>query len=155
MKHFQFRTSRLALVGITALAIAAPAWALDYLSVATAATLYDAPSLKAKPLYVIARDTPVEQVVVVGAWVKIRDSAGDLLWVEKQLLAPKRTVIVKSERAKIHQEADEKTTLVFEAERDVVLDVLESVPVAPAGWIKLKHRTGQIGYAKTKEVWGL
>ena len=155
MTNFGIRSYRLIAVAITALVIAAPATALDYLSVATAATLYDAPSLKAKPLYVIARDTPVEQVVVVGAWVKIRDSAGDLLWVEKQMLAPKRTVIVKGERAKIHQEADDKATLVFEAERDVVLDVLETAPVAPAGWVKLKHRTGQVGYAKTKEVWGL
>lgn len=155
MTHFQLCTSRLALVGIATLAMVAPASALDYLSVATAATLYDAPSVKAKPLYVIARDTPVEQVVVVGAWVKIRDSAGDLLWIEKQLLAAKRTVIVKSERAKIRQEADDLAALVFEAEHDVVLEVLETAPLAPAGWVKLKHRTGQIGYAKTKEVWGL
>ena len=78
-----------------------------------------------------------------------------ILLVEKQLLAAKRTVIVKSERAKIRQEADDLAALVFEAEHDVVLEVLETAPVAPAGWVKLKHRTGQIGYAKTKEVWGL
>ncbi|MBK7685400.1 MAG: hypothetical protein KA388_02780 [Rhodocyclaceae bacterium] len=146
---------RLALVGGAVLVATVPAYALDYLSVATATTLYDAPSVKAKPLYVVARDTPVEQVVVTGAWVKIRDSAGDLLWVEKQWLSAKRTVIVKAERAKIRQEPDDAAALVFDAERDVVLEILEANPAAPAGWVKLKHRGGQIGYAKTKEVWGL
>lgn len=146
---------RLAWAGFAALAFAAPAHALDYLSVATAATLYDAPSVKAKPLYVIARDTPVEQVVVTGAWVKIRDSAGDLLWAEKQWLSAKRTVIVRSERAKIRQEPDDAAALVFDAERDVVLEMIEATPTVPAGWVKVKHRGGQIGYAKTKEVWGL
>lgn len=137
------------------LATSQSALAVDYVSVATAATLYDAPSVKAKPRYVIARDTPVEQVVVVGAWVKVRDSAGDLLWIEKSMLSPKRTVIVRGERVKVRQVADEQAALVFEAEHDVVLDVVEPVVQGVAGWAKLKHRSGQIGYAKAKEVWGL
>ena len=133
----------------------APVYAVDYLSVATAATLYDAPSAKAKPLYVIARDTPVEQVVVVGAWVKIRDNAGDLLWIEKQLLSAKRTAIVRVDRAKVRQDPDEQAALSFEAERDVVLELIDLTSPAPLGWVKVKHRSGQSGYTRTKEVWGL
>jgi SH3-like domain-containing protein len=155
MTNLRIEIFRLALAGFSTLVVSMPASALDYLSVATAATLYDAPSVKAKPVYVIARDTPVEQVVATGAWVKIRDSAGDLLWIEKQWLSTKRTVIVKSERAKIRQEPDDAAALVFDAEHDVVLELLETTPAVPAGWTKLKHRGGQIGYAKTKEVWGL
>lgn len=142
-------------LGILVLAFSAPVNAVDYLSVATAATLYDAPSAKAKPLYVIARDTPVEQVVVVGAWVKIRDSAGDLLWIEKQQLSAKRTVIVRIDRAKVRQEPDEQAALSFEAERDVVLELADIASPAPLGWVKVKHRSGQTGYTKTREVWGL
>jgi SH3-like domain-containing protein len=140
-------------VGAITFASSQAAHAVDYVSVATAATLYDAPSVKAKARFVIARDTPVEQVVVVGAWVKVRDSAGDLLWIEKSLLSPKRTVMVRGERAHVRQEADDQAALVFEAERDVVLDFVE-MSQGSAGWVKVKHRSGQTGYVKSKEVWG-
>jgi SH3-like domain-containing protein len=146
--------SRWACLGALVAVLSTPVSAVDYLSVATASTLYDAPSAKAKALYVIARDTPVEQVVVVGAWVKIRDSVGDLLWIEKQQLSAKRTVIVRVDRAKVRQEADEQAALSFEAERDVVLELADLASPVPLGWVKVKHRSGQIGYTKTKEVWG-
>ena len=142
-------------LGAAVTAFSTTVHAVDYLSVATAATLYDAPSAKAKPLYVIARDTPVEQLVVVGAWVKIRDSAGDLLWIEKQQLSAKRTAIVRVERAKVRYDPDEQAALSFEAERDVVLDLVDLASPAPLGWVKVKHRSGQSGYTRTKEVWGL
>ena len=45
------------------LATSGGAWALEFGSVAEPAVLYDAPSQKAKPLFVIARQTPVEIVV--------------------------------------------------------------------------------------------
>lgn len=147
--------SRLISLGAVVWVLAAPAQAVDFLAVATATTLYDAPSLKAKPLYVIARDTPVEQVVVVGSWVKIRDSAGDLLWIEKPLLSAKRTAIVRVDRAKVRMEPDEQAALSFEAERDVVLDLVDPASSTSSGWVKLKHRSGQSGYVRTKEVWGL
>ena len=44
--------------------------ALDYRSVNEAAVLFDAPSQKAKPLFVIAAGTPVEVVVSIDAWVR-------------------------------------------------------------------------------------
>ena len=81
-----------------ALVASAPAHAIDYLSVAQAAVLYDAPSAKAKPLFVIHRGTPVEQVVVVGGWVKVRDARGDLAWIEKGQLSTQRMVIVRGEK---------------------------------------------------------
>ncbi len=140
---------------VTALVTSAPALALDYLSVATAAVLYDAPSVKAKPLFVIARDTPVEQIVVAGAWVKVRDSAGDLLFIEKQFLSEKRTVLVRVDSAKIRAEADDQAALSFEAERNVVLELIDKPPAVPAGWVKVRHRGGQAGFVKAGQVWGL
>jgi SH3-like domain-containing protein len=130
----------------------APAWALDYLSVAQGAAMYDAPSTKAKPLYVVQRDTPVEQLVVSGAWVKVRDSEGALVWLEKSSLSEKRTVLVRAERAQVRAAAADTAPLVFEAERRVVLDLVEP---ASGGWAKVKHRDGQSGFVKVTQVWGL
>jgi hypothetical protein len=40
----------------------------------------------------------------------------------------------------------------FEAERDVVLELLEA---APGGWVKVRHRDGQTGFLKVAQVWGM
>lgn len=135
-----------------ALAAACPAWALDYRSVAEAAPIYDAPSAKAKPLFVMLAGTPVELVVGLDGWSKVRDSKGDLAWIEKKHLTEKRHVIVRLDRAQVRAAAEDKSAPVFEAERDVVLELLEAVP---GGWVRVKHRDGQSGFIKVTHVWGL
>lgn len=131
---------------------ALPAIALDYRTVTEATAMYDAPSVKASPLFVVRPGTPVELVVSLEGWAKVRDSKGDLVWVEKKHLAEKRNVIVRSDRAQIRAAAEDKAALVFEAERDVVLELVEAVP---GGWIKVRHRDGQGGFVKAPQVWGL
>ena len=137
---------------VAALGLAGPAWAIDYRSLTEAAPAYDAPSAKAKPLFVVLAGTPVELVVSLEGWSKVRDGRGDLAWIEKKYLSEKRNVIVRLERAQIRAAADEKAALVFEAERDVVLELLEA---APGGWLKVRHRDGQSGFVKAPQVWGL
>lgn len=140
------------LIPLATLAVAMPAHALDYRTVAEAAPVYDAPSAKAKPLFVVLGGTPVELVVGLDGWTKVRDSRGDLVWIEKKHLADKRNVIVRTDRAQVRAAADDKAALVFEAERDVVLELLEAVS---GGWAKVKHRDGQSGFLKAPQVWGL
>ena len=60
-----------------------------------------------KPLFAIARGTPVEVVVALDAWVKVRDAKGDLAWIEKRLLSEKRTVMVKADRAQVRVQPDD------------------------------------------------
>jgi len=145
----QFRTL---LIPLAVLAAASSAQALDYRSLAEAASAYDAPSAKAKPLFVVLAGTPVELVVSLEGWSKVRDSRGDLVWIEKKHLAEKRNVIVRAERAQVRAAAEDKAALVFEAERDVVLEFLEAVP---GGWARVRHRDGQSGFLKAPQVWGL
>jgi len=138
------------LLGLAALAPLAHA--LDYRTVVEAAPVYDAPSAKSKPLFVVLAGTPVELVVSLEGWSKVRDSRGDLIWIEKKQLAEKRNVIVRAERAQVRAAAEEKATLVFEAERDVVLELVETIP---GGWARVRHRDGQSGFLKAPQVWGL
>lgn len=132
--------------------IVPPAFALDFLSVATPAVLFDAPSNKSKPLFVIHPGTPVERVISLEGWVKVRDNKGDLAWIEKKYLSETRQIMVIADRAQILAAANDKATLVFEAEREVVLTLLEALP---GGWAKVKHRDGQQGFIKSVQVWGL
>lgn len=140
------------LISLAVLAAAPSVHALDYRSVAEAAPVYDAPSAKSKPLFVMLAGTPVELVVNLDGWSKVRDNRGDLTWIEKKHLAEKRNVIVRTDRAQVRAAAEDKAALVFEAERDVVLELLEA---APGGWVKVKHRDGQGGFLKAPQVWGL
>jgi SH3-like domain-containing protein len=140
------------LATLAMLAATSSAFALDYRSVTEAAPVYDAPSAKSKPLFVVLAGTPVELVVSLDGWSKVRDSKGDLTWIEKKHLSEKRNVIVRFDRAQVRAAAEDKAALVFEAERDVVLELLEA---APGGWIKVKHRDGQSGFLKAPQVWGL
>jgi SH3-like domain-containing protein len=146
------RVATLALLTGGGLGFAAPTAAVDYVAPTTVAVLYDAPSDQAKPLYVLRAGTPVEQVVDLNAWVKVRDSDGHIAWIEKKLLGGKRQAMVHVDRAQIRASADEKAAVVFEAERDVLLDVLETLP---GGWTKVRHRDGQTGFVKTAQLWGL
>lgn len=139
-------------IALMAAASAGTSFALEFRSIGEATALYDAPSAKAKPLYAIPRGAPVEVVVNLEGWAKVRDVRGDLAWVERRLLAEQRTVIVRGGRAQVRATADDKGALVFEAEADVVLDLVEP---AAGGWARVKHRDGQGGYVRAAQVWGL
>lgn len=126
--------------------------ALDYLSVVdSSAILYDAPSLKAKKLFVVNRYLPLEQVVSLDDWVKVRDSSGSLAWIEKRALSGKRFVAVMIPLAAVHQTADAGAPIVFNTRQQVALEWLES---SGNGWVKVRHSDGMTGYMRATEVWG-
>ena len=135
------------------LGVSAPAWALDFRSVAPpVAILYDAPSQAAKKLYLIREQTPVEVVVRLGNWVKVRDAEGTLAWIDAAALSEQRKLIVTARSAEIRQADSSSASVLMELAKWVVLDYLEP---AAAGWVKVRHRDGVIGYLRTTQVWGL
>jgi SH3-like domain-containing protein len=138
---------------LTALAITLPgmASALDFRSVGEVAVLYDAPSTKGQKLWIIARGTPVEVVISLDKWVKVRDASGTIAWIERASLADQRTVIVTAATAEVRQAANASSPLVFSASKDVVLTLLDN---PNTGWIKVKHRDGSTGYIRASDVWG-
>jgi len=129
-----------------------PAIAIEYRTVDAVAVLYDAPSQRGSKLFVIRRDTPVEVVVSLEGWSKVRDAGGGLAWIEKKYLTEKRSVIVTVDQAEVRQKAEEGSPLVFEAERNVALEYLETVP---GGWVRVRHRDGQSGFVRANQIWGL
>lgn len=125
--------------------------ALDYRSIASdRAVMYDAPSLHGRKIYLASRYYPVEVIVSLESFVKVRDAAGDLSWVEKKNLSDKRMVLVSVPLADIYQAADGKV-LAFQAERGVVLELIE---YAGGGWVKVRHPDGAAGFVRTSQVWG-
>ncbi len=137
----------------TLLALAVPAFAAEFRDVAVdAAVLYDGPSERARKRFIVARGTPLEVISVVARWIKVRDVAGDVLWIPGNELGDSRHVIVSRALASIRRTPSDVGELLFQAERGVLLEVVDEP--APAGWLKVRYRDGTIGFVGASEVWG-
>ncbi|MSQ71031.1 MAG: hypothetical protein EXR27_07040 [Betaproteobacteria bacterium] len=147
---FSFARAVALLMAFTAMPAAV---AGDFRSVAESGTiLYDAPSLRAKKIFVASRYYPVEIVVSIEGWAKVRDPAGDLSWIERKALSEKRTVVVTAGQAEVRQNPDDTAAVVFQAQKGVALEVAE---LGTTGWIRVKHRDGQSGFVRIRQLWGL
>lgn len=137
----------------------APALAADFRSTADPATvLFDAPSLKARPLFVYGREVPVELLVSVEGWTKVRDAGGTIGWMQSKALTDKRLVVIRPAFADVRAAPEEGAPVVFRAEKDVLLEVTDSAATPSAsstpGWVKVRHRDGAGGYVRLAQVFG-
>lgn len=127
--------------------------ALEYRSVAVPkAILYDAPSSSAKKILLLSQYYPVEIIVNLGDWIKVRDAQGSISWVEAKQLSSKRTVMVNINHAEIRQSAQASSALMATLEKAVVLEVVDLK--LNNGWLKVKHRDGIVGYILISSTWG-
>lgn len=148
--------TRASLLLVAAIALSGGVAAAEFQSVGEAAVLYDAPSLRAKPLFVIGRDTPFEVIVGVEGWLKIRDASGTVAWIERKAVSERRTLIVRVAVADVLAAPQGTAPLVFKAEQNVVLELIDPAYVSNTpGWAKVRHRDGQQGYVRIAQVWGL
>jgi SH3-like domain-containing protein len=141
---------------LSSLLIAMSAAGAEFHSTSETAILYDGPSIKAKPLFVLGRDVPVEVIVAVEGWYKIRDATGTVAWMERKSAGDRRTVVVRAPVADVLAAPDASAAVVFKAEQNVLLELADaSYVTSTPGWAKVRHRDGQIGYVRIAQVWGL
>lgn len=127
--------------------------ALEFKSVAVPkAILYDAPSSSAKKILLLSQNYPVEVVVDLGAWLKVRDAEGAMSWIEAKYVSAHRTVMVRVSQGEIRQQADAASNLIATVEKDVLLEVVDAK--LNNGWVKVKHRDGAAGYILISSTWG-
>lgn len=147
------RTFYLKLGAALALAVVSTAsLAIDFRSVASPSILYDTPSDKGRKVAILLAGTPVETVVSLDKWVKVRDPAGSLSWIERRALVDKRTVLVSVPQATVRKTSSDAAPAVFTSVKDAVLELAEPPAL---GWIKVRHADGASGYLRVNEVWGL
>lgn len=151
LTRVKFSGAALVLLGVL-LATANTVHALDYVSVAdSSAILYDAPSTRGKKLFVVSRYTPLEQVVNLENWIKVRDSAGTMAWIERRATSDKRFVVVIVPLATVRQAPEPDAPVLFQVAKNVAM---ESLGINGGGWIKARHQDGSIGFMRSIEVWG-
>lgn len=133
-------------------ALSITAYAGEFRSVAEPAVLYDAPSLKSIKRFVLGPGYPLEVLIKLDNMTKVRDSGGDIGWVENKTLSQTHTVLVSAPNTEVRANAAPDAQVVFRADKGLLLEVDET-PVN--GWVKVHHRDGESGYIKTSAVWGL
>lgn len=143
------RAAAALLAGLAALS----ASAAEYRSLGErAAVLFDAPSLKADRIFVASRGYPFEVLVKLDQWTKVRDAGGEVAWVENKSLGERRNAVVSVPVADIRALPDAGSAIVFEAYKQVLLEVIE---LPAGGWVKVRHRDGQEGFARVAHLWGV
>ncbi len=148
MRRFDLRL----VLGAAGALAAAGLQAADFRSVQeNSVVLYDAPSRAATPVFVVQRHYPLEVIVNLDAWVKVRDHAGALSWVERKALGDKRMLLVTSASAEVLQRAEDGAPAAFSAAQNVALELVE---VAPNGWLRVRHADGAAGFVRAAQVWG-
>lgn len=115
------------------------------------AILYDGLSIKADKIFVLSRHYPLEVLVKLDKWTKVRDAEGSIGWVENSAIGNTRFVQVTSNSAEIRATPSPTALVVFEAQRSVLLEL-----TGPAidGWLPVRHRDGQSGFVRSAQVWG-
>lgn len=115
--------------------------------------MYDAPSDKAKKLYQAPRGMPVEVIAVLQGWIKVRDMQGDIAWVQRDDLSDRRTVMARN-TITLYREPSTLAMHWFDVARGVVLELQDDL-VDDAGFIRVRHADGQVGYVQLDQVWGV
>ncbi len=136
-----------------AFAFAASAHGAEFASVAApGAILYDGPSASAQKLFVAPAGMPIELLSVIRLWVKVRDAAGDVVWIDRANIAQTRTLVATAD-AFVRAAPQDQAAVVLLVAHGVMLDLLEGG--APAGWARVRHRDGTTGFVRARDVWGL
>jgi SH3-like domain-containing protein len=117
------------------------------------AILYDGLSTKANKTFILSRFHPVEILVKLDKWTKVRDADNTVGWMENAFIGEKKFVQVVSGTAEIRAAPNGNATIVFEAQRAVLLETTG----APStdGWLPVRHRDGQSGFVRVSQVWGV
>lgn len=116
------------------------------------AIVFDAPSAKAQKIFVFSRNMPVEVLVKLDKWVKVRDADNTVGWIDAGALGAQRFVQVNTDAAQIRDNANASANVIFEARRAVLLEV--TGPANLQGFLPVRHRDGQSGFVLKSQIWG-
>ena len=116
------------------------------------AIIYDGLSTKANKIFILSRFHPVEILVKLDKWTKVRDVENTVGWMENAFMGEKRFVQVLGATAEIRAAPNANASVIFEAQRAVLLEPAGTATLD--GWLPVRHRDGQAGFVRLSQVWG-
>jgi SH3-like domain-containing protein len=117
---------------------------------------YEGPSTRAEKQFIYSRGTPLEVLVSIEGWYKVRDVQGTLVWVERRSLGDRGNVQVKSSApADAHASPDATSPVAFRIEPGVLLTLVAPPTPTTGPYAQVRHRDGQTGYVRVDSLFGL
>lgn len=112
--------------------------------------LRSGPSADKNILWEYGKGFPLRIIQTKGNWYKVVDFENDTGWVYNKLVSKDPHMIVKKKIVNIRSGPGSKYKLIGKANYGVVFKTLEQ----KAGWAKLQHENGLVGWIRRDLVWG-
>ena len=127
----------------------------DFVSVQTKqAILFEGPSNTTKKMFIVTEGYPLEVLVSLKDWKKVKDHSGKISWIEAKNIQEERTVLILKDNQVIFNQANGKSHKLANVDKYVVLKLNSAILIGD--WAEVKTQIeGLIGFVNTKEVWGL
>ena len=132
-------------------ALSGPVWALDFVSTDRAAILYDAPAQRANRVAVVSAGYPLEVLVRLQDWIKVRDATGAIEWIPAAALGAQRTIMVNVPQATVYAQPVATSQAMFQANQGVAFPLVGQ----SGAWAQVKLPNGSSGYLPATDLWGL
>ncbi len=127
----------------------------DFMSVSVnQAILHDAPSDSSSKTFIVTKGYPLEVVVSLREWKKVKDHTGTISWINSENLSQKKMVLNQKKENPIYLEADSGSPILAKVNENVPLEILELVETGK--WIKVYSSVSNIeGYIYNSDLWGV
>ena len=102
---------------------------------------------------------PVEVLVVVEGWTKVRDASGTIGWIASKSLSDKRMLEVRAPGADVRASPDDAAPVVFRADTGPAARARRARDIAcggirPRAGSRCGIATAQTGYVRISQVFG-
>ena len=127
----------------------------DFISVKVKqAVLFEGPSKTTEKMYIVTEGYPLEVLVSLKDWKKVKDHQGKISLVESKNTHNERTVLITKDDTVIFNQANEKSHKLANVDKFVVLKL--NSPILVGNWAQVKTQIeGLIGFVNSRDVWGL
>ena len=107
-----------------------------------------------KKCLLLLKDYPLEVLVSLKDWKKVKDHNGKISWIEARNTQDERTVLILKENTVIFNQANDKSHKLANVEKFVVLKLNSAMLIGE--WAQVKTQIeGLVGFVNSTEVWGL
>ncbi len=118
------------------------------------AFLHEAPSDSTKKSFIVTKGYPLEVIVSLKEWKKVKDHEGLINWIKTSDLSSKRTVLNLKGDNSIYLEPSSASPILAKVNENVTLELLDAKKIDD--WVKVYSKVGDIeGFIKATDLWGI
>ena len=132
-----------------------PASSAEFIAVKSKKTiLYQGPSDTTSKEFIVTESYPLQVLVKLKDWVKVKDHVGRMSWVKVQDTSIERTIMTLKPNVIVFYKASFSSVKLADVGQNVALKLLSTVQTD--GWIEVKTLTQNIeGFIRAQDVWGI